>query len=177
MTSTQVEVIVAMVTTCLPTAAFLFEWIYAQKKNSRRARKSLQNLASTLTSRTSTLVAVVSEQGTIDDSPKYAKHEVREICTVVTECPDTHMDPQISTTNLGITQVTTEAEVKEVVFVEEKHQYEVDIEENDDDDNFFELLAPSDRFFPHATQLGPRPSNERRYTVTSDESVNIRGEV
>jgi len=29
---------------------------------------------------------------------------------------------------------------------------------DEDDDNFFDMLVPSDTFFPHATQLGPRPS-------------------
>jgi len=167
-----------MITTCLPTAAFLFEWIYAQKKNTRKARESLHNLASTLTSRNSTLVPTISEPGTLNDlSLKHEKHEVMEVCTVITECPDPNKDPQITTTELEITQVTAEVEVKEVAFADEKYPYDVDIEEHDDDDNFFELLQPSDRFFPHATQLGPRPSNERRYTVTSDENASIREEV
>jgi len=174
MTNTQIEVICAMITTCLPTAAFLFEWIYAQKKNTRRARESLHNLASTLTSRSSTLVPAVYEQGTIksiNDSPKHMEHQVIEVFEPVTECPEAHIKPQISATDLGITQTVKEVEVKGVVFADEKSQYDIDVDENDDDDNFFELLAPSDRFFPHATQLGPRPSKERRYTVTSDENV------
>jgi len=35
---------------------------------------------------------------------------------------------------------------------------EVDEDAEEDDSNFFEMLVPSDKFFPLATQLSPRRS-------------------
>jgi len=140
-----VEITFATLTICTPTASVFFRWAYSDytPRRSDRKRPSIRDLQDKPSLGLSTLNPPQPQQS-------------NPLSTT-----DTNSTKFIKDVPFSILDETKHEPVTQQRWVPDEdtvwpNNNEID---DEDDDNFFELLVPSDHFFPVTTALNPRPSN------------------
>jgi len=160
----QVEVTLATITVSLPTASIFFRWVYEGQQRvvtSTRRNLPLRPYSSYITSivgdddtKTSTMTSTIVATPHMSPTNEFHPHEISTNIGTGSQIPESHSKNPLDTMNHQRLSSISKAS-SNITMV--RHSNEIEDEEEDDDGNFFEMLVPSDRFYPAATVLKPRP--------------------